>query len=115
MRTGLCGNAGNRAIFLCNFHDFRLFQHQILLLLQYMLHIGTVGGTVSLCPEGMDSRALAAVEQTVLDAGRIRRTAHFTAQCVNFTHQMSLCRAANGRIAWHIANSIQINGEDNGL
>ena len=74
-----------------------------------MLHAHAVCGAVRLRAQGVHGRTLAAVQHPVLDTAFIRRAAHFTAECVNFAHQMTFGRAADCRVAGHIAHRIQID------
>ena len=115
MRAGSRGHTGDSTVFRCNVYNLRLLEHEVFLLFEHMLHILSVLRTVRLCAQRVHGRALAAVEQTILNARRIRCTSHFAAKRINFTHQMSLCRAANGGITWHIADGIQIDGKNNGF
>ena len=49
----------------------------------------------------MDSRAFARVEHAELNAGLIGIDAHFTAQRIEFPHQMAFGRSTHRRIAGH--------------
>ena len=51
-------------------------------------------------------RALAAVEQPELDAGRIGRPAHHAVQRIDLAHQMALAEPADRRIAGHRADRV---------
>ena len=102
---------GHGAIFGADINDFGLFQAQPFLLLQSVLHHFLVAAAVRLCTQGVDSRAFAAVQQPVLDAGFVGCAGHFTAQGVQFAHQMAFAGAADGGVAGHIAHRVQINGK----
>ena len=52
------------------------------------------------------SRAPAPVEHLELNAGRIDRARHQPAERVNLGDEMSLCRAADRRIARHVRNRV---------
>ncbi len=53
-------------------------------------------------------RALAAVEHAELDAGRVGDPAHQAVQRVDLAHQMALAEAADGRIAGHLADGLEV-------
>ena len=106
-RTQGSDNPGHFPIFGEQFHDFRLFEGQVLLKLHLVLHILGVGRTVDLSPEGMHRRSLTPVEHPALEEGGIGSLAHFTAQGIDFPHQMSLGGTADGGIAGHIGHSVQ--------
>ena len=59
----------------------------------------------------MDGGALAQIQHTVLDAGLVRRSGHLAAQGVQLPDQMALPRAADGRVAGHVAHAVQIHGK----
>ena len=63
----------------------------------------------------MYRRPFPTVEHTVLNAGRVGRARHLSTQRVNLAHQLSLCRAADRRIAGHIANRVQVDRKAGGL
>ena len=90
-------------------NDLVLHQPQVFLPLERVLHIGAVFDAVSLRAQGVHRRAFATVEHAVLDTGRVGRARHLTAQRVDLAHQMPLRRAADRRIARHVADRIQID------
>ena len=96
-------------------HDLPLTHGEMLLALQGVLHHLLVLAPVGLGPEGVDRRPLAPVEHPILDAGRVRGPAHFTAQGIQLPDQVALAGAADGRVAGHIAYGVQIDGENDGL
>ena len=59
----------------------------------------------------MDCRSFAPVEHSELNAAGICRSAHFAAQGVDLSHQLTFGRSPNGGVAGHISNTIQIRGE----
>ena len=91
-----------------------LLEGEVLLQLQGVLHDLLVAPAVGLGPQGPDGRALAPVEHAVLDAGLVGRTAHLAPQGVQLPHQVALARAADGRVAGHIAHRVQVDGEADG-
>ena len=114
-RPQLGAHAGDSAVCGQNFHDLRLFQLQIFLQFQDVLHILPVFYPVGLGAEGMDGRTFAPVEHPVLDAGMIGRRAHLAPQRVQLPHQVSLAGAADGGVAGHIPHGVQIDGKENGM
>ena len=105
----------NRAVLLLDGNHLILHEKQVFLLLQNVLHIRSVFNSVGLRTQRMHRGALAAVEHTVLNAGRIRRPGHLSAQCIDLSNEVSLGRAADGRIARHIAYSVQIDRKTRGF
>ena len=58
--------------------------------------------------------ALAAIEQAKLDARRIRDPAHQPVQGIDLAHQMALAHPADGGIAGHLAQGLELMGEQQG-
>ena len=83
--------------------------------LQRVLHARAVGGAVGLDALGVDGRPLAEVERAALQGHFIRRAAHLAAQRVDLEDKVSLARAADGRIAGHVAHRVQIDREQHGV
>ena len=61
----------------------------------------------------MDCRTLGLVQHFGLNKGLVDILSHFTAKCIDFTHQMSLGGSANVRITGHHGNAVHIHREDN--
>ena len=97
-----------------NGHNLGLFERQVLGALERVLHIGAVFDAVGLGPQRVYGRAFAAVEHAVLDAGRVGRPPHLAAQRIDLTHKVALGRAADGRVAGHVADRVQIDGKAQG-
>ena len=70
-----------------------------------------IGLFVGLGPGAVHGRALAAIEQPELNAGGIDGPAHQAAQGVDFADDLPLGHAADGRIAAHLADGIEIRGQ----
>ena len=115
LRPQLSAHAGDGAVRSQNFHDLRLFQLQIFLQFQNVLHILPVFYPIGLSAEGMDGGAFAPVEHPVLDAGMVSRRAHLAPQRVQLPHKVPLSGAADGGVAGHISNGVQIDGKENGV
>ena len=95
--------------------DHGLFEVQILLPLERALHILLIPPAVRLRAQGVDGRALAQVQHPVLDARAIGRLRHLAAERVELAHEMALPRTADGGIAGHIADRVQIDRKHDGL
>lgn len=107
--------SGDSAIGDQKFRDHGLLQIQVVLQLQDVLHVLLVTSAVCLGPERMDRWAFSPVQHPVLNAAGVRRPAHFAAQCVQLPDQMTLSRAANGGVAGHVANGVQIDGKNDSV
>ena len=95
--------------------DHGLLEIKMLLPLKRALHILLIAPPVGLRAEGVDSGALAKVQHPVLDARAVGGLCHFPAQRVKLPHQMALARAADGGVAGHIADGVQIDREHDRL
>ena len=105
----------NRAVLLLDGNDLVLHEEQVFLPLERVLHIRSVFNSVGLRAQRMHGGTLSAVEHTVLNAGRIGRPRHLSTQCIDLSNEVSLGGAADGRIARHIAHSVQIDGKTRGF
>ena len=112
---GVGDHGGHRPVLGADLHHLRLLHPQVLLVLQGGLHHPLVGAAVRLGPEGPDRRPLAPVQKPVLDAGLVRGPAHLAPQGVQLPHQVALPRAADGRVAGHVAHRVQVDGEAQGF
>ena len=63
----------------------------------------------------MHRGALRGVQHLRLQERRVNAAAHLAAERVDLAHQVSLGRAADGRIAGHVADPVHIDGEDANL
>ena len=79
--------------------------------LEHALHPGTISSLVGLGAAGAHGRTLARVEEAELDAGFVDRDTHLAAQRVDFAHQMALADTADGGIAGHLADVVEIERE----
>ena len=95
--------------------DHGLLEIKMLLPLKRALHILLIAPPVGLRAEGVDSGALAKVQHPVLDARAVGGLCHFPAQRVKLPHQMALARAADGGVAGHVADGVQIDREHDRL
>ena len=76
---------------------------------------GLVGFFVGLCAGAVHGGTFAAVEHAELDAGGIDGAAHRAAQGVDFADDLSLGDAADGRVAAHLADGIEVGRQECGL
>ena len=108
-----CADGGNNrengTVLHLNGHDLVLHEKQVFLPLKRVLHILSVFNAVGLCTQRVHCRSLAAVEHAVLDAGRVSRTRHLTAERIYLAYKVSLSCSADRRIARHIAYGVQID------
>ena len=72
------------------------------------LHRLAIELAVGLGARPAHGRALAAVEQAELDAGRIRDPAHQAVQRIDLAHQMALADPADRGIAGHLADGLEL-------
>ncbi|MNS59720.1 hypothetical protein D3C72_926850 [compost metagenome] len=89
-------------------------QGQIRRLGQFGLHGLAVETTVDLAARAAHGGALGAVQQAELDARDIGQTAHDAVQSVDLAHQMALAQAADGRVAAHLANGLELLRQQQG-
>ena len=95
--------------------DFRLLDFQVGLRFQDFAHLEAVGLLVALGARRPDRRAAGSVEQAELDADRVRDLAHDAAQGVHLADQVPLGNAADGRIAGHLGDEIDVEGVERRL
>ena len=80
-----------------------------------MLHDLLIAAAVRLRAQRPHGGALAAVQKAILDAGAVGGLCHLAAERVQLAHKMALTRAADGGIAGHIADRVQIDRKHDGL
>ncbi len=95
--------------------DFRLADVQAGLRFEDFAHLHAVELLVALGARAPDGRAARGVEQAELDADGVGHLAHDAAQRVDFADQVALGHAADGRIAAHLRNQVEIHGDERGL
>ena len=92
-----------------------LEQRQVRLVFQHATNRGLVAHTIGLgtgCPY---RGALAGVEHAKLDPAQVRRQSHGAAEGVDFLDQMTLADPADGGIAGHLAQGLDVVGQQQGL
>ena len=93
---------------------FLLEQRQIRLGLEHAADGALVELPVGLRTRGAHRRSLARVQGAKLDAGLIGGERHGAAQGIDLLDQMALADAADGRIAAHLAQRLDVVGEQQG-
>ncbi len=91
--------------------DFRLLEVEVRLMLQDLLHPEPVQLLVRLGAGGAHRRTFPGVEDAELDAGCVDVLSHLAAEGVDLLHQVTLGQAADGRVAGHQGNGVQVDGE----
>ena len=69
---------------------------------------------VALGPGNLDGGAFADVEHAYLDGGAVGVAGHFAAESVDLTHDVTLGGAADGRVAGHEGDGVEVHGEEEG-
>ena len=113
--TGLGHHAGHLVVFHNQVVRRLLEQRQVRLALQGVADGRLVKNPVRLGTGGTDRRPLAAVQYPELDTSLVGGFCHGAAQCVDFLHQMALANTANGRVTGHLAQGLNVVGQQQGL
>ena len=95
--------------------DRLLEQPQIRLVFQARTDRGLVENTVGLGARGANCRAFRGIQDAELDAGLVGGNRHRAAHGVDFLDQMALADAADGRVARHLAQGLDIVREQKRL
>ncbi len=104
-----------RAVLKNHFRHFRLLDLQIGLGFQDLAHFQAIGLLVALGAGGPDRGAARGIEQAELDADGVGDFAHDAAQGINFANQMSLGDSADGGVAGHLGDEIDVEGIEGGF
>src|SRR5271163_3508991 len=91
--------------------DARLAHLQVGGALEHALTARAVGGLVGLRAAGANGRALARIQKSKLDSSLVGRQAHLAAKGVDLADQVTLADAADGRVAGHLADVIEVESE----
>ena len=97
-----------------HFGDDALEDRQIGHPLQPVFHGQAVGRLVALRPGGLDSPAPAPVEKPELNACFVRQDPHQAAEGVDLPDKVPLGQAADGRIAGHLGDRLEMDGHQAG-
>ncbi len=84
---------------------------QVVLMLQNILDRLAIKLAVGLGARAAHGWPLGAVEHAKLDAGPVDGPAHDAVQSINFPHQLALGQAADGGVAGHLADGLQLMGD----
>ena len=91
--------------------DFRLFDEQPRLRFKHLTHLHAILLLVALRARRPDCRAARSIEQAELNANRVGDLAHDAAESVHFPHEMAFGDAADGRVAGHLRDQVEVQGE----
>ena len=91
--------------------DRPLLHIQARLLFNRFLHGEPVPLLVGLGTRAVNSRALAPVQGAELDAGPVDDLRHLAAKRVDLLHEVPLGQAADGRVAGHERDAVEVHGE----
>jgi len=79
-----------------------------------MLHAELIGFFVALCAGRLDCRAFGFVEEAKLDSGGVGVDSHFAAEGVDFTDNLAFGLSADGGVARHLGDGVEVAGEEQG-
>ena len=80
--------------------------------LEFFAHAGAVEGFVALGAGAPDGGAAGGVEEAKLDAAGVGYFAHDAAEGVDFADEMALGYAADGRVAGHLGDEVEVEREE---
>ena len=92
----------------------RSAQFQVGLPLQRILHRQAIGLFVALRAQRLHGWPLGGIEQAHLNEGAVGRAAHLAAERVDLAHEMTLGRPADGWIARHQGDTIEVHRQQEG-
>ena len=98
-----------------DFDDFRLLDVEVLLFFKGVLHQNVVKSPVLLVPKAVHRRTFAEVEHPALNHHFVRRLRHLATEGVDFPDKMTFRRAADGRVAGHIGDFVEIERKNTGF
>ena len=107
-------NAANPAIFNPQRRHLGLFDPQVRLALQNLLHANPVLLLIALGAGRPDRRAAAGIEQPELNSNRIRHFAHDAAERVDLADEMTLGNTADRGIAGHLRDQVGVHRDHHG-
>ena len=91
--------------------DARLPHLQVGGALEHALAARAIRGLVGLRAAGANGRPFARVQKSKLDSGLVGRQAHLAAEGVDLADQVALADTADGRVAGHLADVIEVERE----
>ena len=95
--------------------DLRLFQMKVRFFFDGLLHLQVVLCFIRLCPKGVYRRTLGGIQHLALKKGFVDVQSHLAAKRIDFAHQVSLSRSADGRIARHHGHGFQVDAQQQGV
>ena len=95
--------------------DFGLADVEAGLRFENLAHLDAIELLVALGARAPDGGAARGVEQAELDADSVGDFAHDAAERVDFAHEMALGDAADGGIAAHLRDEVEVHGDERGL
>ncbi len=108
-------DAGDGSVFDEESFGHLLFEVEIVGLFDNVFHEELIGFFVGLCAWRMHRGAFTAVEHAEVDAGGVDGFSHFSAEGVDFADDLSFGDSADGWVAAHRADHIDIHGEHGGF
>jgi len=97
----------NQKIGNCSLGEF-----QVRLSLEQLPYRTSIETSITLGSRRPDGGALGSVEHSELNPSPIGRATHDAAECVHFAHDGTLGNPADGRIARHLANGLEVLGDE---
>ena len=107
-------DAAHAAVLHIQRRDLGLVDGQVGRLFQRVFHPDMVAFAVGLHAQAVHGGAFAPVEHAALQVGGVGGQAHQPAHRVDLAHQVALGRAADGRVARHVADKVQRQREHGG-
>ncbi len=104
-----------RCFFDHEIDDFGLADVEAGLGFEDLAHFDAVELLVALGARAPDGGAARGVEQAELDADGVGDFAHDAAERVDLADEMALGHAADGRIAAHLRDEVEVHGDERGL
>jgi len=95
--------------------DFGLANVEAGLGLEDLAHFDAVELLVALGARAPDGGAARGVEEAELDADGVGNFAHDAAESVDFPDEMALGDAADGGVAAHLGDEVEVHGDERGL
>ena len=113
--AGDCLYTADSMIFHNQLADLALANGQMIRILQRPTHTGAISSLVRLGTQRVYCRSFGAVQHLGLNKGMVNIHSHFSAQGIDFTHQMPFGAAADIRVAGHHGNRFHAYGKQYGL
>ncbi len=102
-------------VFDQNLGDLTLLHVEPFLTLARRLEPELIGFLVALRARAPHAGALGGVQHAELDAGGVGVDSHLAAERVDLAHHLSLGQSADGWVARHLADGVQVHGQEQRL